>query len=161
VPLRGNVETRLRKLADGEVDATLLALAGLRRLGLERAAAAVLGPEDFLPAPCQGAIGIECRAADDGARRRLAAITDGATEACVGAERALLAGLDGSCVTPIAALAVIEGGSLRLRAQIARPDGTLLLAAERRGPPAEAAALGADAARELRSRAGPDFFAAG
>jgi hydroxymethylbilane synthase len=158
VPLRGNVDTRLRKLADGEVDATLLAIAGLRRLGRADAAAAVLEPEEFLPAVCQGAIGIECRADDRDMCERLAAITDPATRTCVAAERALLAGLDGSCRTPIAALAVVEADRVWLRAQIAWPDGSRSLGAERRGPASDAEALGDDAARELRGRGGPDFF---
>jgi hydroxymethylbilane synthase len=159
VPFRGNVETRLRKLAEGEVDATLLAIAGLRRLGRADAAAAVLAPEELLPAVCQGAIGIECRAGDRANRDRLAAITDGSTASCVTAERALLAGLDGSCRTPIAALAVLEHDRIWLRAQIARPDGASSIATERRGAASDAEALGDDAARELRRRGGPDFFA--
>jgi hydroxymethylbilane synthase len=159
VPFRGNVDTRLRKLAEGEVDATLLAIAGLRRLGRADAAAAVLEPDEFLPAACQGVIGIECRAADHEICQRLEAISDGATRTCVMAERALLAGLDGSCRTPIAALATVDGGRVWLRAQVARPDGSRSIAAERRGPVSDAATLGADAARELRARGGPDFFA--
>jgi hydroxymethylbilane synthase len=158
VPFRGNVETRLRKLANGEVDATLLAIAGLRRLGRADAAAAVLGPEEMLPAVCQGAIGIECRAVDRANCDRLAAMTDRATATCVTAERALLAGLDGSCRTPIAALAVLELDRLWLRAQIVSPDGKVSIATERRGAASDAQALGEDAARELRRRGGPNFF---
>jgi hydroxymethylbilane synthase len=160
VPFRGNVGTRLEKLAAGEVDATLLAIAGLRRLGRADAASAVLAPEEILPAVCQGAIGVECRADDRVNRGRLAAITDRATESCVVAERALLAGLDGSCRTPIAALAVLQGDVIWLRAQIARPDGSASFETERRGPAAEARALGEDAARELRRGGGSDFFTA-
>jgi hydroxymethylbilane synthase len=156
--LRGNVETRLRKLAAGEVDATLLALAGLRRLGIMPAGAVVLAPEAMLPAVGQGAIGIECRADDARTRALLAAIDDPPTSACVGAERALLAALDGSCHTPIAGYAEADGTELRLRALIARPDGSVCLRAERQGPLIDGEALGRDAGRELRARAGPGFF---
>jgi hydroxymethylbilane synthase len=156
--LRGNVETRLRKLAAGEVDATLLALAGLRRLGIMPDGAVVLAPEAMLPAVGQGAIGIECRT--DAARTRalLAAIDDPPTSACVRAERALLAALDGSCHTPIAGYAEADGTELRLRALLARPDGSVCLHAGRQGPLADGEALGRDAGRELRARAGPGFF---
>ena len=161
VPFRGNVETRLRKLADGEADATLLALAGLDRLGLAHRAHAILEPEVMLPAPCQGIIGIECRAGDTAIRELLRAVDDGDSADAAAAERALLAGLDGSCRTPIAALAIAEGEALSLRAILVRPDGTGLLAAARRGGRADAAMLGADAARELRARATPAHFAGG
>ena len=159
VPFRGNVETRLRKLAAGEADATLLALAGLDRLGLADRAHAVLEPDEMLPAACQGIIGIECRADDGTIRNLLAAVDDADSADAASAERALLAGLDGSCRTPIAALAVTDDEALSLRAILVRPDGTDLLAAERRGARTEAAALGADAAGELRARATPAHFA--
>jgi hydroxymethylbilane synthase len=159
--LRGNVQTRLRKLGDGEVEATLLALAGLRRLGLSEAPTAVLSTEEMLPAVGQGAIGIECRADDAHVRSLLAPLDDPATSICVGAERALLRLLDGSCRTPIAALAEMEGdATIRLRGLIARPDGTRVWRAERRGPADAAEALGSDAGAELRALAGPSFFAA-
>jgi len=157
VNFRGNVETRLRKLAAGEVDATLLALAGLRRLGITHEGA-VLAPEEMLPAVGQGAIGIECRADDDAARALLAAIDHAASHACVRAERALLAALDGSCHTPIAGHAAIADGRLHLRALIARVDGSECLRTERSGAPEDAEALGADAGAELRARAGAGFF---
>lgn len=156
--LRGNVETRLRKVATGEVDATLLALAGLKRLGLAPPHAVVLAPEIMLPAVGQGAIGIECRADDARARNLLAPIDHAPTSACVRAERALLEALDGSCHTPIAGHATLAGDRLRLRALILRPDGSDRLTAEREGPMGEAEALGRDAGEELRSRAGPGFF---
>jgi hydroxymethylbilane synthase len=156
--LRGNVETRLRKLAAGEVDATLLALAGLRRLGIMPDGAVVLAPEAMLPAVGQGAIGVECRADDALTRALLGAVDDPPTSACVRAERALLAALDGSCHTPIAGYAEADGTELRLRALIARPDGSVCLHAERQGPLADGEALGRDAGRELRARAGPGFF---
>ncbi len=158
IPFRGNVNTRLRKLGEGEADATLLALAGLRRLGMEDAATAVLAPEDMLPAVCQGAIGIECRDGDDATRELLAKIADRPSGVRVAAERALLAGLDGSCRTPIAALAELDGDKLSLRALIARPDGSEVLETARAGKAGDAVALGADAAEELRGRAGPGFF---
>ena len=159
VNLRGNVGTRLRKLADGEIDATLLAQAGLKRLGLAPAAATVLAPEDMLPAVGQGAIGLECRADDARTLSLLAALDDAASSACVRAERALLAALDGSCHTPIAGFAEpADGAALRLRALVARPDGSRCLRAERRGAIADGETLGRDAGLELRALAGPGFF---
>jgi hydroxymethylbilane synthase len=157
INFRGNVETRLRKLAEGEVDATLLALAGLRRLGIEHAGV-VLRPEEMLPAVGQGAIGIECRAADEGCLALLAAIDHAVSSACVCAERALLAALDGSCHTPIAGYAEIAQGQLHLRALIARPDGSECLRTARTGAPGDVEALGRDAGAELKGRAGSSFF---
>ena len=159
VAFRGNVQTRLRKLEDGEADATLLALAGLDRLGLAHRAHAVLDPGVMLPAVCQGIIGIECRTGDTAVRERLRSVDDADSADAAAAERALLAGLDGSCRTPIAALALPERESLSLRAVLVRPDGNDLLEAERRGGRADAAAMGSDAARELRARATPAHFA--
>ncbi len=160
VPLRGNVETRLRKLAAGEVDATLLALAGLRRLGIdEQSGGAPLDPSEMLPAVAQGAIGLECRAADARVRDLLAPLDHAPTQATVAAERAMLAVLDGSCRTPIAALAELESGdTVRLRGLVVKPDGSAAYEASRSGPAADAAAVGAAAGRELRAAAGPDFF---
>ena len=157
VNFRGNVDTRLRKLAAGEVDATLLALAGLRRLGIEDAGI-VLSPQQMLPAVGQGALGVECRADDTGSLGLLAAIDHAASAACVRAERALLAALDGSCHTPIAGHAEIAAGRLHLRALIARPDGSECLRAARVGLPGDAERLGQDAGAELRAHAGPGFF---
>ena len=159
VAFRGNVQTRLRKLADGEADATLLALAGLDRLGLAHRAHAVLDSDIMLPAACQGIIGIECRADDTVTRELLRAIDDRDSADAAAAERALLDGLDGSCRTPIAALAVPEREAMSLRAILVRPDGTDLLATERSGSRADAAVMGSDAARELRARATPAHFA--
>ena len=159
VDFRGNVDTRLRKLAAGEVDATLLALAGLRRLGIEDAGMAVLAPEEMLPAVGQGAIGIECRADDAASLTLLAAIDHAASSVCVRAERALLAALDGSCHTPIAGHAeIVAAGRLHLRALLARPDGSECLRTKRAGLPRDAARLGEDAGAELRARAGSAFF---
>jgi hydroxymethylbilane synthase len=159
VDFRGNVDSRLRKLAAGAVDATLLALAGLRRLGIEDAAIVALSTEEMLPAVGQGAVGVECRADDAVVVPLLAAIDHPSSSACVRAERALLAALDGSCHTPIAGHAEIAAGRLHLRALIARPDGSECLRAERAGLPGDAERLGEDAGAELRARAGPAFFA--
>jgi hydroxymethylbilane synthase len=158
VPLRGNVETRLAKLERGEVDATLLAVAGLKRLGLAQRITTILSPEEMLPAVAQAAIGIEIRADDDRVRALLAAVNHAPTAAQVTAERALLAALGGSCRTPVAALAETAGGRLRLRAMLLRPDGSERLLTERQGAVAEAAALGQDAGEELRRRGGSGFF---
>jgi hydroxymethylbilane synthase len=159
VPLRGNVETRLAKLEAGAVDATLLAVAGLKRLGLAGRITAILSPEEMLPAAAQGAIGIEARAGDARMRDYLAALNHPATAAAVTAERALLGALDGSCRTPIAALAEASGaGLLTLRAMIIRPDGSDRHVTTRQGAAAEAASIGADAGAELRARAGAGYF---
>ena len=159
VAFRGNVQTRLRKLENGEADATLLALAGLGRLGLAGRAHSVLDPGVMLPAVCQGIIGIECRADDTAVRELLRSVDDDDSADAAAAERALLAGLDGSCRTPIAALARPEGESMSLRAILVRPDGNDLLEVERKGGRSDAAAMGSDAARELRARASPAHFA--
>ena len=156
--LRGNVETRLRKLEAGEVDATLLAVAGLKRLGLLAAATAILDPDTFVPAVGQGAIGIETRADDAKTRALVEAIDDADTAAAVAAERAFLAVLDGSCRTPIGGHAKIESSTLRFRGIIVKPDGSEAFEVLREGRRENAAALGADAGRELRDRASADFF---
>jgi len=161
VPFRGNVGTRLRKLYDGEADATILALAGLKRLGLADKITSLLSLDEMLPAPAQGAIGITAREDNDYARQLLALVDDPPTTICVSAERAFLATLDGSCRTPIAALAQIaEDGSVQLRGMVIRPDGSERLATSRHGHAREAVALGIDAGQELRSRAGPGYFTA-
>ena len=158
VTLRGNVETRLRKLEAGEVDATLLAVAGLKRLGLLSAATAILDPDYFLPAVGQGAIGMETRADDAKTRALVEAIDDADTSAALAAERAFLAVLDGSCRTPIGGHATLDGGTLRFRGIIVKPDGSEAFEVWREGRREEAAELGADAGRELRDRASADFF---
>ncbi len=158
VTLRGNVETRLRKLEAGEVDATLLAVAGLKRLGLLSAATAILELDEFLPAAAQGAIGIETRADDTATRALVAMIDDRDTAIAIAAERAFLAVLDGSCRTPIGGHAVVHGGSIRFRGMIAKPDGSESFEVAREGAREQAVELGADAGRELRDRAGADFF---
>ncbi|MDZ4381157.1 MAG: hydroxymethylbilane synthase [Parvibaculum sp.] len=158
VPFRGNVDTRLRKLGEGVADATFLAVAGLTRMGLAGKITAPLSPEDMLPAVAQGAIGIERRAADDEAAHLLAKLHHEETGLRVAAERACLAVLDGSCRTPIAALAEITGERMRLRAMILTPDGREIHETEREGLAADAIAMGEDAGGELKGRAGPDFF---
>ena len=157
VTLRGNVETRLAKREAGVVAATLLALAGLKRLGMGHVGTPV-PHEDMLPAVGQGAVCIEAR--DDDARTRgwLAGIDHGATATCVRAEHAMLAVLDGSCRTPIAGHAVLNGDDLHLRGLIARPDGSEVIATERRGKASDAAAMGHDAGDELKRRGGSNFF---
>jgi hydroxymethylbilane synthase len=160
VSLRGNVETRLRKLREGEVDATLLALAGLRRLGLEAEAASVIETGEMLPAVAQGAIGIEIRDGDTATAERLAPLGHLPTEIAVDCERAFLGALDGSCRTPIAGLAVLNGDRLNFRGLVISPDGAEALEAVRAGPPGDAAAMGRDAAEELKARGGARFIAA-
>ena len=159
IPFRGNVQTRLRKLAEGAADATLLALAGLKRLGLRHEATALFEPDEMLPAVAQGAIGLETRRDDARLGALLAPLHHPASARCIAAERALLAALDGSCRTPIAALARLnKAGGLSLIARIYRPDGSQMLEAMRRGPAGEGEAMGRDAGDELRGRAGPGFF---
>jgi hydroxymethylbilane synthase len=159
VDLRGNVETRLRKVARGEVHATLLALAGLKRLGLESKAAAILEVGEILPAVAQGAIGLQIRAGDTRMHDFLKPLHHVPTERAVAAERGVLEMLDGSCRTPIAALAVGRTfGRLRLDALVAKPDGSKLIRTAREGPEADAAEMGRDAGEELRREAGPGFF---
>jgi hydroxymethylbilane synthase len=157
VTLRGNVDTRLAKRARGEVEATLLALAGLKRLGLSVGTPV---PEDeMLPAVGQGAVCIECRVDDARVLGWLAGINHAATTTSVTAEHAMLAVLDGSCRTPIAGHAIFDkDGVLYLRGLIARPDGSELIATDRTGPAADAEAMGREAGEELKRRGGPGFF---
>ena len=159
LPLRGNVETRLKKLEAGEVDATLLALAGLKRLGLADQATALIDAQEFLPAVGQGAITIETRADDVRTRALLAKIDHADTSVALAVERAFLAVLDGSCRTPIAGHAVLDGDAISFRGMILRPDGSEAFETTRAGNRRDAAALGADAGAELRRRAPADFFA--
>jgi hydroxymethylbilane synthase len=158
VPLRGNVETRLRKLDEGQVDATLLALAGLKRLGLAQHATCIMDANEFLPAVGQGAIGIEARADDMRVRDMLARIDHADTSAAVACERAFLAALDGSCKTPIAGHAIVAEDTVEFRGLIARPDGGAAHDIAGHGSRKDAIAIGADAGRELKHRAGPGFF---
>ena len=159
VPLRGNVETRLRKLGEGVADATILALAGLRRLGLDNAATAILDVEMFPPAVGQGIIAIEARADDDQSRALVEAINDADAAIALACERAFLAVLDGSCKTPIAGYARLAGGRVQFSGLIVKPDGSAAHTVSRTGPVRDAAMLGADAGRELKAKAGAAFFA--
>jgi len=158
VNFRGNVQTRLGKLAEGQVDATLLAAAGLNRLGLAQHATTLLSSDYMLPAVAQGAVGITCRADDAKAHDFLAPLAHTETMIRVTAERAFLSRLDGSCRTPIAALALLDGDTLSFRGLIVSPDGKDLHRVEGRGHLNDAWAIGDDAAQRVRSVAGPDFF---
>ena len=162
VEFRGNVQTRLKKLRDGVAQCSFLAMAGLNRLGLARGPDGVpahpIAPEQMLPAVAQGAIGIERRAGDTGVAAMLEAIHDHETGLRLAAERAFLATLDGSCETPIAGLAELEGGTLRLRGEVLRPDGSEALSDARSAAAEDGAALGEAIARDLLARAGAGFF---
>jgi len=158
VPLRGNVETRLRKLDEGQADAIILALAGLKRLGLQARATKVMSVEEFLPAAAQGAIGIEAREKDSRVRDMLARIDHADTAVAVACERAFLAELDGSCRTPIAGHATLSGRVLHFRGLIVKPDGSAAHETAVAGALEDAATIGADAGRALRQYAGPGFF---
>lgn len=155
--LRGNVGTRLAKLASGEVGATLLALAGLKRLGLAHHATAILSTDVVLPAVGQGAIAIVTRADDGAALEASADICDAPTGIALAAERAFLAVLDGSCRTPIAGHATIGPDGLRFRGLVLRKDGSEAWETERSGSPDEAAELGRAAGLELKSRLPKDW----
>ena len=159
VPLRGNVETRIAKVQRGDATATLLALAGLKRLHKQNVATAILSVDEILPAVAQGAIGIESRVGDDRVNALLAALNDPHTAIRVTAERACLAVLEGSCRTPIAAFAELEGDVVRLRALIATPDGTQVHRQEGRAPASDAKKLGEQIGHKLKELAGPDFLA--
>lgn len=158
VEFRGNVQTRMKKLADGVAAATFLAMAGLNRLGLSDVARSAIDPEEMLPAVAQGAIGIERRVADDRVAAMLGAIHHHETGLRLAAERSFLLRLDGSCETPIAGLALLDGDDLWLRGEVLRPDGTQVITGERRGAASDGAAMGTDLAAELLGRAGPGFF---
>jgi hydroxymethylbilane synthase len=163
--IRGNVQTRLSRVAGGEVAASMLALAGLRRLGLEDAAAAVLDPEAMVPAAGQGIVGVTVREDDAELRELLSAIEDREAAAVSAAERALLGALDGSCRTPIGGHARLlasapgQGPTLHLTGLVARPDGSFLLKRSAVGSAADAARLGAELGRELRRDSPGDIFA--
>ncbi len=159
VEFRGNVQTRMKKLQDGVASATFLAMAGLNRLGLSGVARSAIAPEEMLPAVAQGAIGIERRQGDARAEAMLAAIHDAPTGQRLTAERAFLARLDGSCETPIAGLAVLDGDRLWLRGEILRPDGSEAIADDVTAPVADGASAGADLAARMLGRAPKDFFA--
>jgi hydroxymethylbilane synthase len=150
VPLRGNVDTRLAKLDAGEMEAIVLACAGLQRLGLGGRITAVLSVEESLPAIGQGALAIECRTADSAVRERLTALEHRSTRLAVEAERAFLAALHGDCKTPMAAHAIVEGEHLRLIGMLANPDGTNPRRGEREGAATDGPTLGRSLAAELQ-----------
>jgi hydroxymethylbilane synthase len=154
VQFRGNVETRLKKLADGIANATFLATAGLNRLGLSQHIAAIIPMEQMLPAIAQGAIGIEMRDGDTRIGDLLAAINHADSATAVACERAFLAALDGSCRTPIAGHAKLVDGQLHFKGETLTLDGTQVFTAERKGSPADAARMGADAAAEVKAKGG-------
>ncbi len=158
VEFRGNVQTRLKKLNDGVASATFLAMAGLNRLGMSEVAKSAISPEEMLPAVAQGAIGIERRADDMDTAHMLAAIHDTPTGQRLAAERAFLAALDGSCETPIAGLAELVDGQLRLRGEVLRPDGSEKIAEDATAPIADGAELGRAMAEKLLAQAGEGFF---
>jgi hydroxymethylbilane synthase len=157
VPLRGNANTRIRKLEAGEVDATLLALCGLRRIGLADRATEILPREVMLPAVGQGALAVTCRSGDGLLQQLLAPLHDGLSASCAAAERAMLAALDGSCRTPIAALAEVEGHRLTIEGLLLTPDGRREIRLRRAGDVTEATGIGRALGEELRRRAGPEF----
>ena len=158
LPLRGNVETRLRKLAADEIDATLLAIAGLKRLGLFEHATHIMSADEFLPAVGQGAIGIEARENDSRLSDILARIDHADTSTAVACERAFLSALEGSCRTPIAGHATVSGDAVQFRGLIAKPDGSAAHDIAGTGNRKDAFVIGSEAGRELKHRAGPGFF---
>jgi len=156
-PIRGNADTRIGKLHAGEVDALVLALSGLERLDKAALASEIFSPETMLPAVGQGALAVECRSDDEAVRSLLMPLNDADSAACVGAERAMLAALDGSCRTPIAGFARIENGRLTLDGLLLSPDGVAQRQGRVDGSPADAVALGKQLGEELRRGAGPEF----
>jgi hydroxymethylbilane synthase len=155
---RGLVDTRLRKLAEGDADATLLAYAGLKRLGKPEVATEVLDPAVFPPAPAQGAICIEARSDNDAIRKLLEPINHADTFAAVSCERAFLEVLDGSCRTPIAGYALVEGDRIRFSGMILTPDGQTHHSIANDGNVGQAVDLGCKAGQAVRDQAGPGFF---
>eukprot|EP00522_Entomoneis_paludosa_P011482 CAMPEP_0172453802 /NCGR_PEP_ID=MMETSP1065-20121228/10975_1 /TAXON_ID=265537 /ORGANISM="Amphiprora paludosa, Strain CCMP125" /LENGTH=363 /DNA_ID=CAMNT_0013206019 /DNA_START=64 /DNA_END=1155 /DNA_ORIENTATION=- len=158
VNFRGNVQTRLRKLDDGVVDATLLAIAGLKRMNMDGCATAVLDWEEMLPAVAQGAIGIQCRSDDERSLKYIDALNHPDTKVCVDCERAFLEALDGNCKTPIAGQARIVDGEVVFKGLIAMPDGSELYKTEAKGAPEDAKEIGFKAGQELKERVGDKFF---
>ncbi len=159
VPLRGNVETRMRKLAAGDADATILAVAGVKRLGVQERIASIFDTKVMLPAVAQGVLGIETRSEDIAIREWLASVNDPDTEICIQAERAALRVLDGSCRTPIAALAtLLPDGGLLLDALVARPDGTEVIRLEQKGTVDAPEALGEAVGWAIKEKMPDDFL---
>lgn len=160
VSFRGNVQTRLDKLARGEVDATLLALAGLTRLGLEAHATELLPEDEFLPALGQGAVAVTSREDDARTREALQPLDCAATAAALACERAFLKVLDGSCRTPIAGLARVAEGRLAFKGLVLSVDGARSVDGAAEGAPADAERLGAETGREVKARTPADLLAA-
>jgi len=158
VEFRGNVQTRLKKLEDGVADATFLAAAGLKRLDMAHIAKSFIDTDIMLPAVAQGAIGIERRSNDSATADMLAAIHHTPTGQRLAAERSFLAALDGSCETPIAGLAELDGTTLRLRGEVIRPDGSESVADDQTGAIEDGAEMGRAMARKLLEQGGPNFF---
>ncbi|MDU8910439.1 hydroxymethylbilane synthase [Aestuariicoccus sp. MJ-SS9] len=158
VEFRGNLQTRLKKLDDGVASCTFLAMAGLNRLKMDEVPKTAIDTGDMLPAVAQGAIGIERRQNDARCAEMLAAIHHKETGQRLDAERAFLAELDGSCETPIAGLAVLDGTSLTLNGEVLRPDGSAAHGGEISGTIAEGPEMGRALARQLLEAAGPGFF---
>ena len=158
VPFRGNVDTRLRKLREGVADATLLAVAGLNRLGRQAEITAYLDPERFPPAPAQGAIGIETRTDDARTAGLIAPLNHAPTATAVHAERALLAALDGSCRTAIGCVSHLADHTLTLKGQILSPDGRTVIEGRHTGPATAPEIIGHELGQILRDKAGSDFF---
>jgi len=158
VEFRGNVQTRMQKLADGVAQATFLAMAGLNRLAMTHLAQGPIEVSEMLPAVAQGAIGVERRLDDPRAEMMLDKIHHRTTGAELTAERAFLLRLDGSCETPIAGLARLDGSQIWLRGEILRPDGSRVITGEIRGSQSDGARLGAELADDLLGRAGTGFF---
>lgn len=158
VNFRGNVQTRLRKLDDGVVDATLLAIAGLKRMDMADCATSVLDWDEMLPAVAQGAIGIQCRSDDERSLKYISALNHPDTLACVICERGFLEALDGNCKTPIAGQARIVDGKIKFRGLIAMPDGSQKFETESEGAIEDAVAIGRNAGETLKAEAGEKFF---
>lgn len=158
VNFRGNVQTRLRKLDDGVVDATLLAIAGLKRMNMDGCATSVLDWDEMLPAVAQGAIGIQCRDDDERSLKYIGALNHPETKACVDCERAFLEALDGNCKTPIAGQARIVDGRIQFRGLIAMPDGSLKYETTSEGAVEDAKKIGFEAGKKLKAEAGEKFF---
>jgi hydroxymethylbilane synthase len=160
VSLRGNVQTRLRKVEEEELAGAVLAVAGLRRLGLESRITEILEPEVSLPAVGQGALAIECRKDDAELRRLLEALEDRVTRIAVTAERAFLARLEGGCTVPLAAHARVKGDQILLEGLIGRPDGTKVVRGKRDGTASDAERLGTELAEALLASGGREILAA-
>jgi hydroxymethylbilane synthase len=159
VSLRGNVQTRLKKTAQQQLAGSILALAGLRRLGLESQVTEVLEPEVSLPAVGQGVLAIECKTDNAELRQMLERLEDAPTRVAITAERSFLAALEGGCTVPLAGYAVLRGGELQLRGLIGRPDGTQVVRGQRAGQPTKALEIGRALADDLLQQGGRDILA--